>query len=83
MMRDPARIERMLDHINYIWQKEPDLRLGQLLVNVLPEFGEGPYYIEDHLLENAILLWRQGDNAMTKHLKQPLTKALKPGYKRE
>ncbi|MCR4562305.1 MAG: DUF1040 family protein [Bacilli bacterium] len=44
-MRDPNRIEKVLDEIKNIWQKCPDLRLGQLLLNVArdPEL----YYLED------------------------------------
>ena len=45
-MRDPKRIEKVLAEIREIWEKYPDLRLGQLIGNVL----EGPtlYYIEDN-----------------------------------
>lgn len=32
-MRDPARIEEMLGLVRRIWQREPDLRLGQLVYN--------------------------------------------------
>ena len=32
-MRDPARIDQMLDLIREIWQRSPDLRLTQLLIN--------------------------------------------------
>lgn len=31
-MRDPARIDGVLDAIRRAWQLEPDLRLGQLIV---------------------------------------------------
>lgn len=32
-MRDPARIDEMLDLVRGIWKRQPDLRLGQLLYN--------------------------------------------------
>lgn len=32
-MRDPARIEEMLNLVRKIWEHEPDLRLGQLVDN--------------------------------------------------
>jgi len=32
-MRDQDRISEMLDTIRIIWEKNPDLRLGQLLAN--------------------------------------------------
>ena len=51
-MRDPKRIDRVLTEISNIWHKYPDLRLGQLIGNVL----EGPslYYVEDDGLINAL-----------------------------
>ena len=44
-MRDPKRIDVILQEISDIWHKYPDMRLGQLIGNVL----EGPslYYVED------------------------------------
>lgn len=51
-MRDPKRIEVVLQEISNIWHKYPDMRLGQLIGNVL----EGPslYYVEDQGLVNAL-----------------------------
>ena len=51
-MRDPERIDKVLEEIGKIWHKYPDLRLGQLIGNVL----EGPnlYYVEDNGLVNAL-----------------------------
>ncbi len=31
-MRDPDRINTVLERIRYIWLQDPDLRLGQLLM---------------------------------------------------
>jgi hypothetical protein len=44
-MRDPNRIEKVLNDIERIWKRFPDLRLGQLLLNV----ARDPllYYLED------------------------------------
>ena len=44
-MRDPARIEPMLDAIRKLWQMFPDWRLCQLVVNVAC-IGD-PFYMED------------------------------------
>lgn len=44
-MRDPKRISEMLDLIESIWRKNPDLRLGQLLLNI--EQSRALYYLED------------------------------------
>jgi hypothetical protein len=34
-MRDPARIEPMLSLIRTVWELNPDLRLGQLIVSIV------------------------------------------------
>ena len=51
-MRDPKRIDVILQEISDIWHKYPDMRLGQLIGNVL----EGPslYYVEDDSLGKAL-----------------------------
>ena len=51
-MRDPERIDVILQEIRDIWHKYPDMRLGQLIGNVL----EGPslYYVEDDSLVKAL-----------------------------
>lgn len=44
-MRDPARIDQVLDTIRSIWKSNPDLRLMQLLGNL---YHSGPeYYMEE------------------------------------
>jgi len=47
-MRDPKRIPDILNQLKAIWSSFPDLRLGQLLMNV----DDDPrlYYIEDEEL---------------------------------
>lgn len=47
-MRDPNRIDGILDEIKKIWKLYPDMRLGQLIGNV--HEGVGLYYIEDNRL---------------------------------
>ena len=51
-MRDPKRIRKVLKEIGDVWETYPDLRLGQLLLNVL----NGPflYYVEDEDLVKAV-----------------------------
>jgi len=34
-MRDPKRIKQILDLIEKIWKKNPDLRLNQLIYNIV------------------------------------------------
>jgi hypothetical protein len=57
-MRDPARIPVMLVALGELWAKNPDWRLGQLMVNtVRPDLGRNLFYIEDdQLLQRIIAL---------------------------
>lgn len=45
-MRDPERIDKVLDEIRKIWKNMPDLRLFQLLLN-LEHYDAPLYQIED------------------------------------
>ena len=51
-MRDPKRINKVLAAIGEVWEKNPDLRLGQLLSNVYRD--PALYYIEDDKLVEEI-----------------------------
>jgi len=51
-MRDPKRIPKMLNELKGIWSTFPDLRLGQLLVNVTER--STLYYMEDDELMKKI-----------------------------
>lgn len=44
-MRDPKRIDGYLNVIEQIWKTNPDLRFGQLVLNVLRD--PSSYYAED------------------------------------
>jgi hypothetical protein len=48
-MRDPGRIEKVLAAIHEAWLENPDLRLGQLLINAVRPADPCPelYSIED------------------------------------
>ena len=52
--REPERIGRMLASIRAIWLRFPDWRLGQLLVNAIPEFESRLFYTEDTLTEERL-----------------------------
>lgn len=52
-MRDPKRIERVLGRIREVWLTYPDLRLTQLIMNVL-EMSSDPYHVEDDVLEKKL-----------------------------
>ena len=48
-MRDPNRIDPMLDLLRTYWKENPDLRLGQIIANISRMSGRGadPFYMED------------------------------------
>jgi len=53
-MRDPNRIEKILNLIREVWYTNPDLRLTQLIMNAL-SMNQDPYYVEDETLEKALI----------------------------
>lgn len=57
-MRDPARIEEMLNLVRKIWEHEPDLRLGQIVDNAA-SFAEQTihdlFLIEDDILKKGLV----------------------------
>jgi uncharacterized protein YihD (DUF1040 family) len=58
-MRDPNRIDRIIDKLRRYWREHPDLRLGQIVVNMNKTLSD-PFHVEDDVLERAI------DRALTK-----------------
>ena len=60
-MRDPKRINRCLRKIKEIWNKNPDLRLGQLLINITPD-AKSLYFIEDEDLINLLENFYKDEN---------------------
>ena len=55
-MRDPARIDRMLDLLREVWTRSPDLRLGQLIVNAVRPHDPCPevFSVEDTVLARRL-----------------------------
>lgn len=58
-MKDKARIKRILKLIEKIWSKSPDLRFGQLLINL-------------RVCGDDIRLWNNIDDGLEKWLKERL-----------
>lgn len=52
-MRDPAKIDKMINIIRAVWKESPDLRLGQLIMNISPG-GQDIFYLEDDRLLDAM-----------------------------
>ena len=55
-MRDPARIHRIISLLESYWEKNPDLRLCQIVLNTVntANFSSSPYYVEDDVFEDAL-----------------------------
>jgi len=53
-MRPTNRIESILDKLKELWKKEPDTRLGQLLINIIGYERGDVFYFEDDELEKLI-----------------------------
>ncbi len=63
-MRDPARIDRVIEKLRALWYATPDQRLGQIIMNLLGpghHAGSTLFYIEDddweRLIDEAIAEW--------------------------
>lgn len=52
-MRDPERIDRILSTVRDVWEKYPDLRLGQMLGNIADDEVD-LYYVEDDEIEERL-----------------------------
>ena len=52
-MRDPARIDRMLEKLRQLWLEAPDFRLGQLVVNLGPP-KLPTFHVEDDVMEKRM-----------------------------
>ena len=53
-MRDVNRIPQILKRLEDLWKKYPDLRLGQLIGNVIQD--PALYYVEDEKLMKARIM---------------------------
>lgn len=56
-MRDVTRIEPMLEELKSVWEQYPDLRLGQLICDIVPE--DKLYYVEDDMMLKQIKKWKK------------------------
>ena len=56
-MRDPVRIDRIIELLREVWKQSPDLRLAQLIVNSLPPGEPCPrvFYAEDDVVERSLV----------------------------
>ena len=54
LIRDPARIDRILGLLRVYWKNYPDLRLYQMLLNFYTEEPGWAYYVEDDWIEATL-----------------------------
>ena len=59
-MRDPQRIPEILALLVKIWSKEPDLRLGQILVNATGHM-DNMFNIEDDKMLEGLKKFHKGE----------------------
>ena len=52
--RDPERIDAILAAIGEVWHRHPDMRLGQLLVNLLDPEWNKLFNVEDDVLAERL-----------------------------
>ena len=66
-MRDPARIDQVLDVLRRAWMRNPDSRLGQLIVNAVRPQEPCPdgFDIEDTVLARRLERLVDGHRAST------------------
>lgn len=62
-MRDPKRIDRILDKLKVLWKLYPDYRFGQMLIN--------NFFCDDRLI------WHLEDDVFEKAIDMTLKKAIK------
>lgn len=53
-MRDPARIDRIVGLPRTAWHTSPDLRLGQLIFNLIGRGQLNVFQIEDDVTERKL-----------------------------
>ena len=46
-MRDISRIDCVLALLGEVWKKQPDLRFGQLMINIFHDYGKDPWNVEE------------------------------------
>lgn len=60
--RDPKRIDKIMTLINSLWHQNPDLRLTQLIINVVGPTKTDLYYIDDdELTEKLAAQWNKSE----------------------
>lgn len=68
-MRNPERIPDFCERLSKLWQENcPDWRFGQLVANVIEEYGVSPFLIEDERMIKIFEDYFTVDRKMFKEL---------------
>lgn len=62
--KDPKRIPDVLNKIKELWEKAPDLRLGQLLSNTCKKDIQLYYLEDDDLVKRLEAMYKDADKAV-------------------
>lgn len=60
-MRDPARIPEVLKKVRELWEKVPNLRLGQFLGNCAKSDIKLYYMEDDELVKRLVAMYSEAD----------------------
>lgn len=79
-MRNPERIDPIIENLRALWKDVPDVRLGQLLINVIAlcPGNPDPFYVEDDVLDLGMAATR-----MHRGVGRPIGKPEKKPRKRK
>ncbi len=56
-MRDPKRIDRIVEALREAWKRTPDQRLGQLVICLMDNPEDDPWHVEDSHWERLLVEW--------------------------
>lgn len=53
-MRDPKRINPIIERLRALWLSQPDLRFSQLFINIINTTAPDIFYLEDDKFEEMV-----------------------------
>lgn len=60
-MRDPNRIHEVITAVEALWNKYPDWRFMQLIINLQRTYGNDMFYVEDNKFKELIEVLTEWD----------------------
>lgn len=52
-MRNPERIDRIMNKLLSLWRRNPDMRITQLIISVA-HAARDPFYVDDDVFETLL-----------------------------